>query len=169
MMTSEAPEAKFGQLPAADLGSYESAVRVLLSQIMAVSGLPAHYLGGLSDGNPASAESLRAAEAALAAKAEARQSTFGRAWEQVARLMVAARTGADPASVDVAVSWSDPATRSVAQQADAVVKLFQSGLIPASVALARLGYTDSEIESIRAARRAEALDGAGLDVASLLP
>lgn len=43
-----------------------------------------------------------------------------------------------------------------------MVKLFQSGLLPASVALARLGYSDDEIAAIRTARRAEALDGAGL-------
>ena len=36
-MISESPDTKFGQLPAADLSSYESSVRVLTSQIMAVS------------------------------------------------------------------------------------------------------------------------------------
>lgn len=169
MLTSEAPESKFGQLPAADLAAYENAVRVLLGQIMAVSALPAHYIGALSQGNPSSAESLRAAEAALAARAEARQSTFGRSWEAVARLMTAVETGTDPASADVAVTWADPTTRSVAQEADAVVKLFTAGLLPASHALARLGYSDDEIGSIRTARRAEALDTAGLDVTALLP
>lgn len=168
MMTSEAPEAKFGQLPAADLSAYEAGVRVLLGQIMAVSALPAHYVGVFSD-NPTSADSLRAAEASLAARAEARQATFGRAWEQVARLMVAVQTGVDPAGVDVSVSWADPATRSVAQEADATVKLYAAGLLPASVALARLGYSDDEVEQIRTARRAEALDGAGVQLDGLLP
>ena len=36
-MISENDEAKFGQLPAADLAGYEASVRVLLGQIMAVS------------------------------------------------------------------------------------------------------------------------------------
>ena len=54
--------------------------------------------------------------------------------------------------------WADAATRSVAQEADAVIKLFAAGLLPASFALAKLGYTDDEIVEIRAARRAEALD-----------
>ena len=168
MMISETPEAKFGALPAADLAGYESSVRVLLGQIAAVSALPAHYLGVLGD-QPPSADSLRAAEASLTARAEARQATFGRAWEQVARLMVAARTGADPRSVDVTAVWADAATRSVAQEADAVVKLYAAGLLPASTALARLGYSDDEIVSIRAARRAEALDSVGTDLAALLP
>lgn len=160
-MISENDAAKFGQLAAADLSGYGESVNVLLAQIMAVSTLPAHYVGVFSD-NPASADALRAAEASLTARAEARQQTFGRAWEQVAKLMVAVRDGRDPSQVDARVQWADAATRSVAQEADAVVKLFQSGLLPASVALARLGYSDDEIAAIRTARRAEALDGAGV-------
>lgn len=166
MMIAEAPESKFGALPAADLAGYESSVRVLLGQIAAVSALPAHYLGVLGD-QPPSADSLRAAEASLTARAEARQATFGRAWEQVARLMVAARTGADPLAVDVSVTWADAATRSIAQEADAVVKLHAAGILPTSIALARLGYSDDEIAQIRTARRGEALDGVGLDLKAL--
>lgn len=162
-MISENDQAKFGQLNAADLGGYEAAVRVILGQIMAVSTLPAHYVGVFTD-NPASADALRAAEASLTARAEARQATFGRAWEQVARLIVAVRDGVDPAKVDVRVQWADAATRSVAQEADAVVKLHQAGLLPTSYALRKLGYSDDEIAEIRTARRAEALDGAGLDL-----
>ena len=89
--------------------------------------------------NPASADALRAAEASLTARAEARQATFGRAWEQVARLMIAVRDGADPQQVDVRVAWADAATRSVAQEADAVTKLFAAGLLPASVRLGEAG------------------------------
>ncbi|QIX27507.1 phage portal protein [Nocardioides sp. JQ2195] len=166
-MISENPDAKFGQLPSADLGGYEASARVLLGQIMAVSALPAHYVGVFSD-NPASADALRAAEASLTARAEARQATFGRAWEDVARLMVGVREGTDPTTVDVRVQWADAATRSVAQEADAIVKLYGAGLLPASTALARLGYDTDQIAEIRNARRAEALDGAGLNLDGLL-
>ena len=162
MMVSEATDAKFGQLDASDLAGYEAAVRVLQAQISAVSGLPPHYLGVHGD-QPASADALRASEASLTARAEARQAVFGRAWEQVARLMVAVRTGADPATIAAQVQWADPATRSVAQEADAVVKLYQSGLLPATYALARLGYNDDEIAKIRAATRTESLDKVGAD------
>lgn len=167
-MVSENPDAKFGQLAAADLAGYEASVRVLLGQVMAVSALPAHYVGVMTS-NPSSADALRAAEASLTARAEARQATFGRSWEQVARLMTAVRTGADPDAVQARVKWADAATRSVAQEADAVVKLYGAGLLPASVALARLGYDQDEITEIRSARRAEALDGAGLQLDGLLP
>lgn len=147
-MISENPDAKFGQLNSADLAGYEASVRVILGQIMAVSTLPAHYVGVFTD-NPASADALRAAEASLTARAEARQQTFGRAWEQVARLMVAIRDGRDPALVDnVRIQWADAATRSVAQEADAVVKLYQAGLLPQAYALAKLGYSTDEIAKV---------------------
>lgn len=167
-MVNEDPAGRFGSLPAADLGAYDAAVRLLLGQIMAVSALPAHYVGIFTD-NPTSADALRAAEASLAARAEARQATFGRAWEQVGRLVVAVERGVDPAGVDVRVRWADPTTRSVAQEADAIVKLHAAGLLPASYALARLGYPEDEISKIRAARRAEALDQAGTDLSGFLP
>lgn len=151
-MISENDQAKFGQLQAADLSGYEASVRVILGQIMAVSTLPAHYVGVFTD-NPASADALRAAEASLTARAEARQASFGRAWEQVARLMIAVRDGRDPNMIDdIRVHWADAATRSVAQEADAVVKLYQAGLLPASYALGKLGYSDDEIAKIDAAR-----------------
>lgn len=151
-MISENDEAKFGQLQAADLSGYEASVRVILGQIMAVSTLPAHYVGVFTD-NPASADALRAAEASLTARAEARQATFGRSWEQVAKLMIAVRDGRDPSQIDdIRVHWADAATRSVAQEADAVVKLYQAGLLPAAYALGKLGYSDDEIGKIADAR-----------------
>lgn len=150
-MISENHEAKFGQLQAADLSGYEASVRVILGQIMAVSTLPAHYVGVFTD-NPASADALRAAEASLTARAEARQATLGRAWEQVARLMIAVRDGRDPNMIDdIRVQWADAATRSTAQQADATVKLYQAGLLPQAYALAKLGYSADEIATITAA------------------
>jgi len=164
-MIAEQDGAKFGQLDAADLTGYEASVRVILGQSMAVSTLPAHYVGVFTD-NPASADALRAAEASLTARAEARQATFGRAWEQVAKLMLAVRDGRDPLQLEARVQWADAATRSVAQEADAVVKLYQANLLPASYALAKLGYSDDDIAQIRVARRAEALDTAGISLLS---
>lgn len=167
MLISEAADAKFGQLPAADLNSYETAIKVVLQQIQAVSSLPGHYVGAL-DSQPPSADGLRAAEASLTARVEQRQHTFGKAWEQVAALMHAIRTGTDPAAVEVSIKWADPATRSTAQEADAVTKLYAAGLLPVSVALEKLGYSAEDVARIRAARRAEALDNAGTDLDGLL-
>ncbi|MDO5503935.1 MAG: phage portal protein [Actinomycetia bacterium] len=128
VMISEDPNTKFGQLDGASLSGYRTVVDIFVQQISAVTGLPGHYLG-VSHANPTSAEQTRAAEAALIVKAEARQATFGRAWEQVGRLMLAVTTGLDPEDHDVRVRWEDPAARSVAAEADATMKLHSEQII----------------------------------------
>ncbi|RJN32909.1 phage portal protein [Nesterenkonia natronophila] len=167
MMIAESDLSKFGQLPASDLGSYDTAIRTIVSQIMAVSSLPGHYTGIVAN-QPPNADGLRAAEASLTARVEQRQHTFGRSWEKVAGLAHAIRTNTDPLAADITLTWADPATRSVAQEADAVVKLFQAGLLPVTAALEKLGYSEDQISRIRDARRGEALDGAGTDLEALL-
>ncbi|BBY47751.1 hypothetical protein MARA_12190 [Mycolicibacterium arabiense] len=144
MMVSEDASSRFGALPAADLKTFESGIRVLISAAMMVSGLPAHYVGLLQD-SVMSADALRAAEAALVARAEARQRQYGVGWEAVARLLVAIRDGVDPDTVTARVVWSPADTRSEAQSADAAVKLFQAGLLSRSGCLKRLGLTADEI------------------------
>lgn len=150
VMINEDPAGKFGSLPAADLAAYEAAVRVLTSQIGAVSALPAHYLGVLTD-VPPSADALRAAEASLTARAEARQAIFGRAWEEVGRLILAVENQRDPDEYQVRVRWADPATRSVAQEADAKVKLHAEGILTTEEVRAALGIDTTTTTTERTA------------------
>ncbi|MDP7728479.1 phage portal protein [Mycobacterium sp. TY813] len=145
MMISEDANSKFGSLPAADLKTFESGIRVLISQAMMVSGLPAHYVGLLQD-SVTSADALRAAEAALVSRAEARQRLYGVGWEAVARLLVAIRDGVDPASVTARVVWSPADTRSQAQEADYAVKLFSAGILSKTATLRKLGFSEDEVK-----------------------
>lgn len=151
---AENAETKFGAFGEANLAGFEAGVRIVLSQIMAVSALPSHYLGILTD-QPTSADALRASEASLTARAEQRQLMFGKAWERVGRLLIAVDTGIHPDDIPLRVQWADAATRSVAQEADATVKLYQAGLLPAAYALAKLGYSADEIAAIETARASE--------------
>lgn len=144
MMTSEDPNSRFGALPAADLHTFEAGIKILISQAMMVSGLPAHYVGLLQD-SVTSADALRAAEAALVARAEARQRLYGVGWEAVARRLVAIRDGVDVADVVARVVWAPADTRSEAQTADAAVKMYQAGILSRTAVLKRLGFTDDEI------------------------
>jgi hypothetical protein len=162
MMIAEPDGAKFGQLAGADLSGYRAAVDILLSQVMAVSALPAHFVG-ITTSNPASADALRAAEASLTARAEARQQVFGRAWEQVGRLMVAIQNGVDPSEVDCKIKWASADTRSIAQESDAVVKLYQAGLLPQSIALAKLGYDQDSIAKMVAEKAGHGIDEYNFD------
>lgn len=143
---SEDPASKFGSLPAGELGGYESAVRILLTQIQAVSALPGSMLGVLAD-QPTSAEALLAGESGLTSKAEARQQIFGKAWCQVARLMVAARNGGQPPDTEIQVVWCNPGTASTAAEADAAVKYFSAGLLSRRTTLARLGFSEDQIDA----------------------
>lgn len=154
---SEAVESKFGQFAATDLAGYEAAVKVLTQAVMAVSGLPAHYVGVMHS-NPSSADAIRSAEASLTARALARQRTFGQAWSQVAALVHAVRTGDDPSKVTVETVWRNPESRTPAQTADAASKLVASGILPISEALASMGYTPEQIARLADARRDEAYD-----------
>lgn len=149
MMVSENPASRFGSLPAADLSQFEHGIKVLISQAMMVSGLPAHYVGLLQD-SVTSADALRAAEAALVARAEARQRLYGVGWEAVARNLVSIRDGVDVSEVVARVVWSPADTRSEAQTADAAVKLYQAGILSVRATMKRLGFSDDEIETVMA-------------------
>lgn len=144
MMVSENPQSRFGAIPAAELSQFADGIKVLISQAMMVSGLPAHYVGLLQD-SVTSADALRAAEAALVSRAEARQRAYGVGWEAVARALVGIRDSVDPATVTVHVVWSPADTRSEAQSADAAVKLYQAGILSRQGVLKRLGLTADEI------------------------
>ena len=137
LMVNEDAAGKFGQLDGAALDGYENANNVFLQLVMAVSGLPAHYLG-ITSSIPSSAEAIRAGEATLTAKAEAVQAKFGRAWEAVGRLVHAIEDGGEVDDYAPQIVWSDPATRSVAQEADAVVKLHSESIISTAEARERL-------------------------------
>ena len=151
MMLAEDPQAKFGTLDATSLSSYEAAVRILMQQAMAVSSLPAHYLGlTQTGGNVSSAESLRAAEQSLTARSASRQLAFSRAFEALARLIVAIRDGVDPATVTARVRWQDPAARSIAAEADWSQKMYAAGLLPRRVVLEKLGYDSAQVDAILA-------------------
>lgn len=143
MWVTEAAEAKFGQLAGADLDGYKTAAEVITQQIMAVSSLPSHMVG-ITTSNPSTAEALRASEVSLASLAASRIRVITRPVEWAVRLLVALDTGADPADVDVTLTWADPSTRSIAQEADAAAKLHAEDIITTAEARETVG-TDQGI------------------------
>lgn len=122
MWVSEQSEAKFGQLPGADLKGYQTAVDIIVQQIMAVTSLPAHMVG-ITTANPSTAEALRASEVSLSDNAKDRLKVINRPLEWAIRLLVAIAQGVPPNRVTVDLEWEDTATRSIAQEADAASKL----------------------------------------------
>lgn len=139
-------EVSMGQFPEADLRNFHETVNSLSRLVAAMAGLPPHFLG-YSDKNPASADAIRSAETRLVKRAERRQRAFGSAWEQVMRLALLVADGALPEGASkLETIWRDASTPTVAQRADAVVKLRTAGIIPLSQARADLGYSQEQIQ-----------------------
>lgn len=138
MFTVESPDAKFGQLPGADLQGYRTAVELLVQQIMAVSALPAHMVG-ISTANPSSADAIRAAEASLTARAESRIDVLGIQLESAGAMLLALATGHRVQDIEVHAKWRSAATKSGAQEADAITKYYSLGLITREEARESMG------------------------------
>lgn len=152
---AEEPDTKFGQFPAADLKAYDSLTDTLLSQISALSGLPSHYV--FSKMSPSNGEEVRAKEISLVARAESKVLNFTPAVADVARLMVAIRDNSAPQRIKAEPVWADAASRTIAQEADAVVKLAQGDnpVLPMRQARQKLGYSLTEIQEMERQEAAE--------------
>ncbi|WP_435597047.1 phage portal protein [Streptomyces anulatus] len=125
--------------------------RIMSSQF----GLPPHMLGYTTD-NPASADAIRSTEAKLVKRSERRIRRFGRAWQDAMRLALWVRDGEPPeASRRIETVWRNPATPTVAAQADATVKLVQAGILPADsdVTLEMAGLSEGQRQRVRADRQ----------------
>lgn len=123
-----------GQFTAYGMSPFFEQLRAYAQIVSAEASIPPSYLGFVSD-NPASADGIRMSENRLVKKAERRQSAFGKAWTDIARLV-------SRASRDVEVSlrqdvaavrpmWRDAATPTLAATTDAVIKEIAAGVAPA--------------------------------------
>lgn len=143
-----------GQFSAHD-PSGQTKIIDLYARIMASQfGLPPHMLGYTTD-NPASADAIRSTEAKLVKRAERRSRRFGAAWQQAMRLALWVRDGEPPdKSRRIECVWRNPATPTVAAQADATVKLVQAGILPADsdVTLEMAGLTEGQRQRVAADR-----------------
>ncbi|WP_328631982.1 phage portal protein [Streptomyces sp. NBC_00356] len=125
--------------------------RIMSSQF----GLPPHMLGYTTD-NPASADAIRSTEAKLVKRSERRIRRYGAAWQQAMRLALWVRDGEPPDKARrIETVWRNPATPTVAAQADATVKLVQAGILPADsdVTLEMAGLTEGQRQRVTADRR----------------
>lgn len=152
----ENPEAKFGEFGQTDLGGYLKAVEQKVAHLAITTRTPKHYL--LPAGQEPSGDAIKSAESGLVRKVERKQAVFGEALEEVLRLARRFQ-GESDVPVDSEVVWADPATESEAVRADATIKKFAAGLIPAEQALEDLGYSQVQIARMMAQRASDALLG----------
>jgi hypothetical protein len=149
LMASD-PDAKFGTLPASELGNYTGAIAMAVQHLASRSSTPPHYFLAHS-GNFPSGESLKAAETGLVSKVKRRQRHFGEAWEEVIRLAFVAQGKSDKANAARAAEtiWADPESRSESEHIDAIIKLSTLG-VPAEILIEKSGmFSTQDMARIR--------------------
>lgn len=144
--------AEIGQLQVSSPQPFLDQARGWAQLLAAEVGIPTSYLGFVTE-NPASADAIRAGEARLVKRVERRQTAFGMAWMDVARLALMIRDGSVPDDFWSRVScrWRDAATPTRAATADETVKYVGSGILPADsqVTWDRMGLTPPEQQRLR--------------------
>lgn len=152
MWSTENKDAKFGQFPEASLSNFHESIKLIMQIVAMQLGIPADYLLFQGD-NPPSADAIRASEAQLVKRAERKQRTLSTRWEQVQRLVLMNMGREDDARPkQIETIWRDPSTPTVAQKADAIMKLVTTkdntgrSILPIEQARQDLGYTDIQQE-----------------------
>ena len=119
-------------------------------------GVPPHFLGMFSDGNPASADAIRSGYEELTVRARNKHIQFGDAWEEIMRLALLIRDGVMPDGAHRMESdWTDPMPLTPLSTSQALFQQTQGGMVPAfsDVVLRKLGYTDQEIARLAIDRK----------------
>jgi hypothetical protein len=141
-------DTKFGQFAAADLRQYVEALEAHIKHLAAITQTPPHYLlGSLVN---LSAEALAAAESGLQRKIGEKRAVLGEGYEQALRL-AALVLGDEDAAMDTSsqVHWQDIESRSLAQTADAILKL--KDIVPRPMLLQMIpGWTETDVNEAMA-------------------
>lgn len=139
-------EASVVQFAEADLANFHNTIKMLAQVASQMLALPPHYMQ-FAGTNPASADAIRSSEAQLVKRVERKQRVLGGSWEQVMRIastIAGFEVGGDLRRLEAV--WRDASTPTVAQKADASVKLFQVGISTLRQAREDVGYTDTQIK-----------------------
>lgn len=143
LIVSEDSTANFGDFNVTDMKPYIDLSREIAGQIARISRLPITYF--LTEVNNVGAETLALVIAGLVSKCQRRVKGYEPAFEDAVRL--AFRLQGDPRGFEprVEMKWADMETRSMAQAADAAVKLVQAGTISPQTAQEKyLGMSPTE-------------------------
>ena len=111
--------------------------------VSSVTGIPPSMLGIATD-NPTSAEAMRVAKDRLIARAESRQSMFGDALEDVARLQLEMQ-GMVPDGIEtLELQWRDAAYSSASARTASMLQAHAQGVIGAETARDGLRLTPEQ-------------------------
>ena len=151
--------AKVGQLTAADLKNFETAVTVNGKLAASLSKLPPDYFG-ITTTNPSGEGAIRAAEARLIRAVERVNQFQGVSLGWTLALALRFATGEWPEGNRIKIDWFDPATPTVAQRMDAVTKAVAAGILSREGSWDELGWSEARKAKERAYFEAEAMNPA---------
>lgn len=149
---AEDPAVQFGDFQQTDLGGYIKAIEQDVLHIAVTTRTPRHYL--FQEGQSPSGDAIQSAEAGLVKKCMRKMRPWGEGFEEalnLARMMA----GQGEAAVDSEIVWANPEVQTEAEITDATIKQYQAGLIPWEAALAKLGYSQTEIARFTAMQTQE--------------
>jgi hypothetical protein len=159
LWVAEDAGAHFGDFAEHNLTNYISAMTADIHAMSAISQVPSHYLINTT-GQPASGDSLKAAEAGLVAKTRDRMEPFSDAWEEVIRLGWQVLDDPKGKITDAEMLWRSPEFRTEGELTDAVIKRVASQLITVRQGREDMGYTPQQIQRMEAEDRKTALQSA---------
>ena len=152
LLTAPDPETKFGSFPGASTADLLRAVEEDLRQLAIVTQTPP-TLFAVSSVSNISQESLAALEGGLTRKVEAKQKALGESLEWGMKL--GGRWVGHEVGDGIEMIWTNMELRSLAQRADAFVKLKQAGMPAAYLMEALLDMTPQQIERVLSSTQAE--------------
>ena len=157
MMATANKDAKFGQFSASDLANFHKSVDALMSYCSAVLGLPVRYFGQQTV-NPAAEGAIRADEARLITNVEAMNRFDGDSWVWVMGLYERFRTGEWTERNSIRALWENPATPTLAERADAMMKLYSQGVVSREGVWDEMGWDEARKDREKQYLEAEAAD-----------
>lgn len=160
LWATEDPDVKFGEFEQTDLTGYIKAIEQDVMHIAVTTRTPRHYL--FQEGQSPSGDAIQSAEAGLVKKCLRKARPWGEGFEEALNL-ARRMAGQTDAPIDSEIVWANPEVQTEAEITDATIKQFQAGLIPWEAALAKLGYTQTEIARFSAMRQSDQLTQALLN------
>jgi hypothetical protein len=155
--------AKVGQLDAADLKNFETAITIYAKQAATVTGFPSRYFG-ITTANPPAEGAIHADESTLTRSVEEQNEQVGTSLGWVGALAWRFATGETVAGGRVKTDWFDPGTPTVSQREDALAKRRAAGVLSREGYWDELGWSEARKAKERAYFDAEAMDPIALRI-----
>lgn len=138
-------DAKVGQLQAADLKNFETAMRVYGTQASISTGFPLSYFG-VTSVNPPAEGTVAYAESDMVARIQQQNVELGMTLGWIGALAYRFATGEWVEGNRVRTEWHNPGTPTVAQREDALMKRRSQGVLSRRGYMVELGWSEARIQ-----------------------